>query len=99
MSRPGEYHGRKHAPQSYYSVAQHGGPKALRRTARDNADRLTHRQEPIIRSYCFDPVQLPAHPSDRRNVPEPLRPDKRPDMVQVKPPAAPIPDVEPFGLT
>ena len=59
---------------------------------------VTHRQEPIG-NYCFDPVQLPAHPSDRRNVPEPLRPDKRPDMVQVRLPAAPIPDVEPFGLT
>ena len=57
-----------------------------------------HRRE-SIRNYCFDPVQLPAHPSDRRNVPEPLRPDKRPDMVQVRLPAAPIPDVEPFGLT
>jgi hypothetical protein len=65
----------------------------------DNADRLNRRREPIIRNYCFAPVQLPAHPSDRRNVPEPLRPEKRPDMVQVRLPADPIPDVEPFGLT
>jgi hypothetical protein len=65
----------------------------------DNADRLAHRQEPSIRNYCFDPVQLPTHPSDRRNVPEPLRPEKRPDMLQVRLPAAPIPDAEPFGLT
>lgn len=51
------------------------------------------------RRYCFAPVQLPTHPSDRRNVPEPLRPEKRPDMVQLRPPAAPVPDTLPFALT
>jgi hypothetical protein len=49
--------------------------------------------------YCFAPVQLPAHPSDRWNVPDPPRPEKRPDMVQLRLPADPIPDTEPFGLT
>jgi len=49
--------------------------------------------------YCFDPVQLPTHPSDRLNVPEPLRPENRPDMVQLRPPTAPVPDTAPFGLT
>ena len=49
--------------------------------------------------YCFAPVQLPAHPSDRWKVPDPPRPEKRPDMVQLRLPADPIPDTEPFGLT
>jgi hypothetical protein len=51
------------------------------------------------RTYCFAPVQLPAQPSDRRNVPDPLRPEKRPDIVQLRLPADPIPDTPPFGLT
>jgi hypothetical protein len=51
------------------------------------------------RNYCFDPLQLPAQPSDRRNVPDPLRPEKRPDMVQLRLPADPIPETPPFGLT
>ena len=51
------------------------------------------------RNYCFAPVQLPAQPSDRRNVPDPLRPEKRPDMVQLRLPADPTPDTPPFGLT
>ena len=51
------------------------------------------------RTYCFDPLQLPAQPSDRRNVPDPLRPEKRPDIVQLRLPADPIPETPPFGLT
>jgi hypothetical protein len=51
------------------------------------------------RNYCFVPVQLPAQPSDRRNVPDPLRPEKRPDMVQLRLPADPTPETPPFGLT
>jgi len=51
------------------------------------------------RNYCFDPLQLPAQPSDRRNVPDPLRPEKRPDMVQLRLPADPTPETPPFGLT
>jgi hypothetical protein len=65
----------------------------------DHADRLNRRPKPIMRNSCFVPVQLPAHPSDRRNVPEPLRPERRADMVQVRLPADPIPDVAPFELT
>lgn len=49
--------------------------------------------------YCFDPDQLPAQPSDRWNVPDPLLPEKRPDMVQLMLPADPTPDTLPFGLT
>lgn len=58
-------------------------------------------EDPVVCDlhYCFNPVQLPTHPSERRNVPEPLRPDRRPDMVHVMPPTAPTPEVEPFGLT
>ena len=47
----------------------------------------------------LEPLQLPAQPSDRRNVPEPLRPEKRPDMVQLRLPADPIPETPPLGLT
>ena len=50
-------------------------------------------------NYCFDPLQRPAQPSDRRNVPDPLRPEKRPDMVQLRLPADPTPDTPPVGLT
>ncbi len=32
-------------------------------------------------------------------MPDPLRPENRPDIVQLKPPAAPVPDTPPFGLT
>jgi hypothetical protein len=49
--------------------------------------------------YCFDPDQLPAQPSDRWNVPDPLLPEKRPDMVQLRPPADPTPDTLPLGVT
>ncbi|WP_456670291.1 hypothetical protein [Bradyrhizobium sp. USDA 3240] len=49
--------------------------------------------------YRFDAVQRPLHPSDRTNEPEPLRPEKRPELVQLKPPADPLPVVDPLGLT
>lgn len=32
-------------------------------------------------------------------MPDPLRPENRPDMVQLRPPADPVPDTDPFGLT
>jgi hypothetical protein len=50
-------------------------------------------------SYCFDAVQRPVQPSDRTNEPEPLRPEKRPELVQLKPWTDPPLLVEPFGLT
>ena len=53
----------------------------------------------IIRRYCFDAVQPPTHPSERRYEPEPLRLEKRPELVQVMPPEAPAAETEPFGLT
>ena len=49
--------------------------------------------------YCFDAVHRPVQPSDRTNVPEPLRPENRPELFQVKPEADPPDLVEPFGLT
>jgi hypothetical protein len=49
--------------------------------------------------YSFDAVHRPVQPSDRTNVPEPLRPEKRPVLFQVKPEADPPDVVEPFGLT
>ncbi len=52
-----------------------------------------------MRNYCFDAVQLPTHPSDRRNEPEALRAEKRPELFQVMPPPAPDEVAEPFGLT
>ncbi|WP_170991744.1 hypothetical protein [Bradyrhizobium elkanii] len=47
----------------------------------------------------MDAVQWPLQPSDRTNEPEPLRPEKRPELVQLKPPADPLPVVDPLGLT
>ncbi|WP_424702298.1 hypothetical protein, partial [Escherichia coli] len=49
--------------------------------------------------YRFDAVQWPLHPSERTNDPEPLRPENRPELVQVRPPADPPPVVAPLGLT
>lgn len=49
--------------------------------------------------YCFDAVHVPEQPSDRLNVPEPLRPEKRPELLQLKPETDPPDVVEPFGLT
>ena len=50
-------------------------------------------------SYCLDAVQRPEQPSDRTNEPEPLRPEKRPELVQLKPWTDPPLRVAPFGLT
>ena len=36
-------------------------------------------------SYCLAAVQRPVQPSDRLNEPEPLRPEKRPVLLQLKP--------------
>ena len=49
--------------------------------------------------YCLDAVQRPEHPSDRTNEPEPVRPEKRPELFQLKPWTDPPVLVEPFGLT
>ncbi|MEH2533730.1 hypothetical protein V1277_006974 [Bradyrhizobium sp. AZCC 1588] len=49
--------------------------------------------------YCLEAVQRPVHPSDRTNEPEPLRPEKRPVLVQLKPWTDPPLRVEPLGLT
>jgi hypothetical protein len=50
-------------------------------------------------SYCLDAVQRPVQPSDRTNEPEPPRPEKRPELFQLKPWTDPPLRVEPFGLT
>lgn len=49
--------------------------------------------------YCLDAVHRPVQPSDRTNDPEPLRPEKRPELFQLKPETDPPDVVEPFGLT
>ena len=49
--------------------------------------------------YCLDAVQRPEQPSDRTNEPEPVRPEKRPELFQLKPWTDPPLLVEPFGLT
>ena len=49
--------------------------------------------------YCLEAVQRPVHPSDRTNEPEPVRPEKRPELFQLKPWTDPPLRVEPFGLT
>ena len=49
--------------------------------------------------YCLEAVQRPVQPSDRTNEPEPVRPEKRPELVQLKPWTDPPVRVEPFGLT
>ena len=51
------------------------------------------------RFYCLDAVQRPEQPSDRTNEPEPVRPEKRPELFQLKPWTDPPLLVEPFGLT
>jgi hypothetical protein len=50
-------------------------------------------------SYRLDAVQRPEHPSDRTNEPEPLLPEKRPELVQLTPDTDPPLLVAPFGLT
>jgi hypothetical protein len=49
--------------------------------------------------YCLEAVQRPVHPSDRTNEPEPLRAEKRPVLVQLKPCTDPPVLVAPLGLT
>jgi hypothetical protein len=49
--------------------------------------------------YCLEAVQRPEHPSDRTNEPEPLRPEKRPVLVQLKPWTDPPLRVAPLALT
>jgi hypothetical protein len=49
--------------------------------------------------YCLEAVQRPVHPSDRTNEPEPVRPEKRPVLVQLKPWTDPPVRVAPLGLT
>ena len=51
------------------------------------------------RTYRFDAVQRPVHPSDRTKEPEPVLPEKRPVLVQLKPETDPPVCVEPLGLT
>ena len=36
--------------------------------------------------YCLEAVQRPVHPSDRVNEPEPVRPEKRPVLFQLRHP-------------
>ncbi|WOH63323.1 hypothetical protein [Bradyrhizobium sp. BWA-3-5] len=49
--------------------------------------------------YCLEAVQRPVQPSDRTNEPEPVRPENRPVLVQLKPWTEPPLRVAPFGLT
>jgi len=49
--------------------------------------------------YCLEAVQRPEQPSDRTNEPEPVRPEKRPVLFQLRPWTDPPVLVEPFGLT
>jgi hypothetical protein len=49
--------------------------------------------------YCLEAVQRPVQPSDRTNEPEPVRPEKRPLLFQLKPCTDPPLLVAPFGLT
>src|SRR5258708_8651939 len=51
------------------------------------------------RGYCFDAVQRPTHPSDRLNVPAPLRPETWPELMTVMPSELPTELVAPLGLT
>src|SRR5258708_32876896 len=51
------------------------------------------------RRYCFDAVQRPTHPSDRLNVPAPLRPETWPELMTVMPSELPTELVAPLGLT
>jgi hypothetical protein len=47
----------------------------------------------------LEAVQRPVHPSDRTNEPEPVRPEKRPVLFQLRPWTDPPVLVAPFGLT
>ena len=39
----------------------------------------------VFEGYCFAELQVPPQPSERRHVPEPLRPESRPVLVKVTP--------------
>lgn len=39
----------------------------------------------VLSGYCLEAVQRPVQPSDRTKEPEPLRPEKRPVLVQLRP--------------
>src|SRR5262249_2103687 len=49
--------------------------------------------------YCLEALQRPVHPSVLPNEPEPLRPENRPVLVQLRPDAEPPVLVAPLGLT
>ena len=53
----------------------------------------------ICRRYCLEEVQVLEHPSERRKVPEPLRPERRPAPVKLTPLPWPAVCTDPFGLT
>ena len=50
-------------------------------------------------SYCLLAVHVPPQPVDCRNVPEPLRPERRPELVTVTPLKLPTVRAEPLPLT
>jgi hypothetical protein len=50
-------------------------------------------------SSCFEAVRRPVQPSDRTNGPEPPRPEKRPELFQLRPWTDPPVLVAAFGLT
>jgi hypothetical protein len=53
----------------------------------------------LLSGYCLEAVQRPAQPSDRTKEPEPVRPEKRPVLVQLRPWTEPPVRVAPLGLT
>lgn len=50
-------------------------------------------------NYCFAAVHRPVQPSDWRNVPPPVRPDRRPVVMIVMPWSVEVPYTFPSGLT
>lgn len=50
-------------------------------------------------SYCLEALQRPMQPSPRRYVPEPLCPEKRPELLTTTPLSLPTAVAAPFGLT
>lgn len=53
----------------------------------------------FCRRYCLAEVQVPPQPSERRQVPDPLRPERRPAPVKVTPWPCPCVETEPLELT
>ena len=49
--------------------------------------------------YCFAAVHLPVQPSDCLNVPPPVRPDRRPTVMTVRPFPLEVPYTRPSELT